>query len=151
MQPNIRCFFEIVVLWRGLCKRYTWSMCKIRNKNSPGVDELFLPVLVAVLEEYWLRRCVFIVLNTLGSLEFCTLFVALTSLCMTIRFNCFWVYSLGNVYPLFSVRLVQKRRGKTVLFTYRDHKQIIWNFLFWGCIYRFPRWGRYSLVRNADQ
>ena len=62
---------------------------------------------------------------------------AIPSVCMTIRLNCFWVYSLGNIYPLFGVRLVQKRRKKTVRFIYWDHKQIIWNFLFW----RSDTWG----------
>ena len=56
---------------------YLIDVQNIMNTNSPRsrMDGLFLPVLLGVLEEYWFRSYVYRVLNTLGSLALCTLFV----------------------------------------------------------------------------
>ena len=54
---------------------YLIDVQNIMNLNSQREDGLFLPVLVAVLEEYWFSPSVFRDLNTLGNLAFCALFV----------------------------------------------------------------------------
>jgi len=75
VQSVVRCIFEIVVLWRSDDILNGCAKCNEQQFAESGW--VFLPVLVALLEEYWFRPWVYRVLGTLGSLANCRWFCAL--------------------------------------------------------------------------